>query len=114
MDAIDDGSDVDLLERGGSEIIDMVDDNAHCRWDFGVIECCIRIVYPPAAADADALHDFVSPPFSALEDTTAGCGRVADEKSASQGFDDEEGLDLLMLRSICGGGKVGVGGGQWQ
>lgn len=92
MDATDDDSDDDPLERGSSLAMAMLDASAHSRCDFGVIECCMRIVYPPANDEAG--------PASSQENTA--CGRVADEKSASQGFDDDEDLGLLIYEVVGG------------
>ena len=97
MDATDDDSDDDPLERGSSLAMAMLDASAHSRCDFGVIECCMRIVYPPANDEAG--------PASSQENTA--CGRVADEKSASQGFDDDEALGLLIYEVV--GGVCGLG-----
>lgn len=97
MDATDDDSDDDPLERELSLAMAMLDASAHSRCDFGVIECWIRIVYPPANDEAGA---------SSTQENTA-CGRVADEKSASQGFDDDEALGLLIYEVV--GGVCGLG-----
>lgn len=111
------------MEDGSADVSDvmaMVDDNAHCRCDLGVIECCIRMTYPPAGIateggvgrHADDGLVPLSPSSSvlfALPDADAagavlvGFGRVADENKASHGLmEGAEGLGLLMLTFMHG------------
>ena len=102
MDATDDDIEDEPLERELSLAMAMLDASAHSRCDFGVIECWIRIVYPPANDEAG--------PASSQENTA--CGRVADEKSASQGFDDDEDLGLLIYEVVGGACEAWQGEGQ--
>ena len=65
----------------------MVDSSAHCRCDFGVMECCRRIVYeyPPLR--------LVSVDVCAV----GGRVRVAEARRASQGFEVDCDVGLVIL-----------------
>jgi hypothetical protein len=65
------------------------DTTAHCRWEEGVMECWINIVYPPAAVTTDDDDVVVGDDVSSGEATANFRGRFTDENSASHGFNGE-------------------------
>ena len=65
------------------------DATAHCRWEEGVMECWINIVYPPAAVTMDDDDVVVGDDVSSGEATANFRGRFTDENSASHGFNGE-------------------------